>query len=315
MLLGRLFLLLTVASNVWAFSCRNVHQWGQMIALEKNLEATSLTYAPSLLTTDEKVQSFPNHVLVEVFASGARVPKMQNITPYYDEANGLTLPFGKTVLHEFGLDLFYERFAKNFGSDLRRSVSKAEGRLTLDRQALVTVTNQKLKRRRGFIRIFNGSIYSTGLRATTSLRLPLETELRMAGKTTSAVDELRRKGFDVHEIGKYVLDEPTAEELARNPEVSFSAAEAALVKRDLYLWMMNYLETFTPAEREKSFYFAHVSSNNLMIHYKRTFHLQPVARELSQGLGQNENLMSIRGDQLYLRLNELVQSIETQFNH
>lgn len=304
--------LLLGASETRAQICFRAQRQAGLLAFQKDLQSLSLTYAPSIQTQQGGQQSFPNHVLFEAFHSGERKPWTQQLVPYFNPSTGLLLPFAKDFFHEQGLGVFYRRFERNFGAELKQSVSKAEARLSLDRLAVVTVTNKKLKRRRGFIRIFNGSRYSSGVRAETRYRLPLELEMAASNKKTSAVDFFRDQGMDVFEIGKFVLDQPTPEELRLRPELAFSTQEAAAVRRDLFLWMINYLEVFNPQELKNSYYFAHVSSVELMKHYRRTFHLQVIDRGLSQGLAEHENLMGISGDRLLSRLKELVQGIETE---
>lgn len=291
------------------FACHQTHR--PLPVLESSLSAMTLTYEPAIQTA-QGPQIAENHVLLEIFGHGSKTPRYQRVLRYLNPLTGIPEIFGKSKFHDEGLKLFYERFSRIFGDELTAEVANAEMRLPLERLATVAVKNARLNRYRGFMRIFDASIYKTGNRARTKYWAPAELEMMAKGKKTRVFETLRKAGFAIFEIGKYVLDEPTEKQIEANPELAMSSLEQLMVQKDEYLWLIDFLKTRGAAELPKSYYVAQVSSKIHRLSYQRKFKMETADRSESDGLAPEEDLLKIRGDLLLARLQTLIPEIDRQ---
>lgn len=124
---------------------------------KSNLLAVSTYFDPAIQLGTHK-QVMEDKVLFELYKSGEKVPTQQQILQYREWQTQTMISVLKSVTHDSGLDLFFKRFEKHFGSNLTAEVAHAEKALPLCRQASVSILDNRIQRLRGFIRIFDGSI-------------------------------------------------------------------------------------------------------------------------------------------------------------
>lgn len=257
-----------------------------------------LDYTP-VVETVSGIQSFPDYVLIEAEAlSGARSVRSV-IVPYIDPVTGITAPYGRALFHEVGPRAIYQNYGPRVPKYLVDAVSKIEGSLTLDRQSTLLIKDEnqgaEISSVDGFIRIFDSSVYTSGIRAITKLRLPLELILAKFGKSTSVVDQARTDGLAVFEVGKYFM----------NPMLS--GTQMRIVRNHMMRWMIRFLETRGTAELEKSIYFAHVASRAHLIAYRRGFRFKPVPKEQTTRLDPDEQILQICGTEFLAVLKARLQ--------
>ncbi len=256
----------------------------------------SLTYAPALML-DNQVKVYENYVFIETFKTGNKNPSKQLLTPYVHEPSGLPYPYGKELLHNSGLNEFYMGFAMNFEPEILNNVKKAENKLPLNRIATFMNFNPERQEAQGFMRIFDGSIYESGSRKWSKYLTPLEIELSAQSKNTEILNQKRKEGFDVFEIGKYFIKK------------NLDPKETALIKTDIFHWLTDYLESRGLESLKKSYFFAHVSSLALQRNYKTYFKFDVVDPAYSTGLTDNESILLVRGDVLLQAVSKLTKDI------
>jgi hypothetical protein len=270
-----------------ALECSQVFLGAEARA-HSDYQGIALTYAPSLLINGT-IRHYPNHVIIETFPPGANLPRSQTVTRYYNPT-GLPSPFGREELHRLGLLTIYQNYGDLVDPAIIAKVIKVEESLSLDRQATFLARNSQTGKAAGFIRIFDGSIYFDGVRATTNFALPLEKILKSMNKSTTVVEEFRGQNKQVFEIGKYFISK------------DLDPTDSKFVKSDIFRFIIDYLETRGEDELKNSYFLAHVASRTHRIAYERFFGFEVAPREKSQGLDANEDLLFIRGDQFLQNL-------------
>ena len=251
----------------------------------------SLTYSPALII-DNKQQNFDYKVLVESYLPNQRRPVQQILRPFFDPITQLLEPYGKSYVHNPGLKAIYDNYGNRVDAEIIKKVITVEEKLPLPRQSTFFAKNVKTDQAYGFIRVFDGSIYNNGIRAQTDYLLPLEKILGSMNKSTTIVNEKRRQGADVFEIGKYFIQD------------HLDPVDAKSVKSDILHWLVGFLESRGSDELKKSYFFAHVASQTHQIAYRRFFGFEVVDKNLSQDLSPDESILMIKGDQLLKNLQQ-----------
>ena len=248
---------------------------------------------------DSGARSFPDHVWIEDYRLGSHRPHSQELRPYTNDILGVNY-FGQDYLHKVGLLAIYQNYGARVAVQTVNLVKLVEASLPLSRQALFMVNSRlgslDTKDVKGLIRVFDGSIYDSGLRRVDNPALPLEKILSKQFKSTLAVNEKRNEGADVFEIGKYFLDD------AMDP------SDLRQVRQSVLLWLIDYLESRGTETLPKSYFFVHVASRTHLIAYQRFFGFQKVPAEMSKGLGEDEHILMISGEQLYKNLKKITSS-------
>lgn len=264
-----------------------------------NLDYTgvSIHYAPAL-QFDGFIKEQTNKVLIETYKPQSRRPYRQLLTPYYNEATGLSMPYAKDIIHEAGLKAIYANYGTRVDAQVVKMVSLAEGKLSLDRLASFLIRNNSSGQVEGFIRIFDGSsFYDNGIRSYTNPELPLETILKSMNKQTNIVNIYRNKGYAVFEIGKYLIQG------GLNPKKSKA------MKSDIFEWVVDFLNTRGDNELQNSVYFVHVASRTHRIAYQRSFGFNLVSKDNSKNLADDESILEITGARLLDNLKKQIQEL------
>jgi hypothetical protein len=282
-------------TNAESITCKDLfHQPEMQVA---KTVGVSITYSP-VLNINGQIRSFPDHFYLEVYRSGKSTPVSSRLLPYRSDALG-SLPVGRDGLQEVGLKAIYQNYGDRVPLEIIQAVKSVEAALPMSRQAAFIarndVTSDLITSVEGMIRVFDGSIYTDGVRAIDNPALPLEKILRKFNKSTDVVNQRRRLGFDVFEIGKYYLSERLKSENYDE------------VRKDILRWLLDYLDTRSEDMLSKSYFFAHVASRAHLRAYERFFGFRLEDRSKSQNLDASENILSIRGDELRSRLIELTK--------
>lgn len=280
----------SIAFGSQALECTQIFS-GAAVKAHQDYRGIVLTYSPVLLTNGT-VRRFPDHVMIENFSPGAEAAKSYALTPYY-HFSGLSQPYGREQFHHLGLEAIYQNYGPLVDPKIIAKLIKVEQSLSLDRQSTFLARATGTEKAIGFIRIFDGSIHTVGVRSTTNHGLPLEKILKSMNKSTTLVDELRKQDQHVYEIGKYFISKDL------NPN------DSQLVKSDIGRFVTDYLETLGNEELAKTYFLAHVASRVHRIAYQRYFGFEVADREKSKNLDADEDLLFIRGDQLLQKLRTL----------
>jgi hypothetical protein len=280
----------SIAHGSQALECTQLFSSAEPKAHQK-YRGVVLTYSPALLINGT-FRRFNDHVMIETFEPGAATVKSYALTPYI-HYSGIAQPYGREQLHQLGLEAIYQNYGHLVDPAIVSKVVKIEHGLTLDRQATFIARTTDTEKAIGFIRIFDGSIHPDGVRSITNHGLPLEKILKSMNKSTTLVSQLRNQNQHVYEIGKYFINK------------DLDANDSKLVKSDIGRFVTDYLVTLGHEELVKTYFLAHVASRVHRIAYERYFGFEVAARDRSQNLDANEDLLYIRGDILLQKLRTL----------